>query len=50
MVKGIKSIHISNLWVLTGFSAESENNLWLGNSLNLKLNTKLLMDTNGYES
>ena len=27
--------------MLTGFSAESEKNLWLGNFLNLKLNTRL---------
>ena len=38
--KCIKSIHICNLWVLTGFSGESEKNLWLGNFLNLKLNTR----------
>ena len=29
------------MWVLTGFSAESEKNMWLGNFLNLKLNTRL---------
>ena len=27
--------------MLTGFSAESEKNLWLGNFLNVKLNTRL---------
>ena len=39
--KCIKSIHICHLWVLTGFSAESEKNLWLGKFLNLKFNTRL---------
>ena len=39
--KCIKSIHICHLWVLTGFSDESEKHLWLGNFLNLKLNTRL---------
>ena len=39
--KCIKSIHICHLWVLTGFSAESEKNLCLGNCLNLKLNTRV---------
>ena len=39
--KCIKSIHICHLWVLTGFYAETEKNLWLGNFLNLKLNTRL---------
>ena len=38
--KCIKSIHICHLWMLTGFSAESEKILWLRNFLNLKLNTK----------
>ena len=40
-VRRIKSIHICHLWVLKGFSAESGKDLWLGNSLNLKLNTRL---------
>ena len=39
--KCIKSIHICHPWVLMGFSAESEENLLLGNFLNLKLNTRL---------
>ena len=39
--KCIKSIHICHLWVLTGFSAESEKSLWLGHVLNLILNTML---------
>ena len=39
--KCIKSIHICQLWVLTGFSAKSEKNQWLGHFLNLKLNTRL---------
>ena len=30
-----------SLWVLTGFSGESEKHLGLGNFLNLKLNTRL---------
>ena len=40
-IKCIKSIHICHLCVLTGFSAESEKNLWLGNFLNLKTNKRL---------
>ena len=32
--------HLSSV-VLTGFSAESERSRWLGNFLNLKLNTRL---------
>ena len=39
--KCFRSIHICHLWVLTGFSAESEKNLWLGNFLNLKLSARL---------
>ena len=39
--KCTKSIHICPLRMLTGFSAESERNLWFGNLLNLKLNTRL---------
>ena len=39
--KCIKSIHICHLWVLMGFSAETEKNMWLRNFLNLKLNTRL---------
>ena len=43
--KCIKSIHICHLWVLMGFSAESEKNLWLGKFLNLELNTRLPTNT-----
>ena len=44
--KFIKSVHVCHLWVLTpvltGFSAESEKNLYeLEKNLNLKLNTRL---------
>ena len=39
--KCIKSIHICHLWVVTGFSSKSEKNLWLGNFINFKLNTRL---------
>ena len=36
----INSIHICHMWVLTGFSAESEK-MCSGNFLNLELNTRL---------
>ena len=41
VVKCIRSIHICDFWDLMGFSAESEENLWLGNFLNHKSNTRL---------